>query len=812
MPGITMQRSLMAAAIVSAITAIPTAATHAQERRSTVIEEIIVTARKTEESIQDTPISIQAFGTRELESIGAYEPDAVANYTPNVRMQKQTSSQDNYSYSIRGVSSGETALAVEPTVGLYIDGIYIARSTGAAFDLVDLQRIEVLRGPQGTLFGRNTIGGAINVISEKPRGELAFKQLLSAGNYGYKRSQTTIDTPKFGDFSARLSHMYSEKDGWLKSSYNGSTLGDRESEAYRLALRWTPTDTLTADYTYDRSERENNSSLEQFAHIRDTYASPSSGTYGGPLYQQAQQYASQHRRNRIPVTVDDRDSFSDITGHSLTVEWQANDDLTIKSITAYREWRSGVDSTNFGAIVADGTTLFDLAATIGSVLGGGGPVAIPAGQITPLFGASRRSSQNQFTQELQFVGSALDERLQYNAGLYYFEEKAKEDNPQRFILPTYVLFNSASLIPLQGAVFPELPNNGFGTSMVTGSPFAYSTDNQSYAVYGQFTYTVIDDLDVTLGLRYTWDKKKTTLTQNFSDLGHIATISDNDSWTQFNPSLTIDYQWTPDISTYFKIATGYRAGGYNARATTTTSFRSPVDEEEIISYELGWKTDWLDRSLRFNGAIFYMDYDDRQIAQFEAGSGGASTNIFNAGSSSAEGVELDVIWIPLPGLRLTAGYGYLKVKYDEFITSRVDPVTAFPINPGVNEDISSDASRYLYAPEHSAVLAADYEFEPWSFGQFSVRVDATYVDDFVYHPQLNLYDGTKAHHLINARATLANIPLGPDGRLKVSAWGKNLENKKYREFGIDFGTLGFAVNTYNEPRAWGLDFVYEYNR
>src|SRR5690606_25991054 len=264
------------------------------------------TARKTEESIQDTPISIQAFSTKDLESIGAYEADAVANYTPNVRMQKQTSSQDNYSYSIRGVSSGETALAVEPTVGLYIDGIYIARSTGAAFDLVDLQRIEILRGPQGTLFGRNTIGGAINIISEKPRGELAFKQLLAAGNYGYKRSQTTIDTPSFGNFSAKLSHMYSEKDGWLKSVYTGDTLGDRVSEAYRLALRWTPTEDLVADYTYDRSERENNSSLEQFSHIRDVYADPASPFYGGPLYQQARDLSSQKRLSRIPVTVSDR--------------------------------------------------------------------------------------------------------------------------------------------------------------------------------------------------------------------------------------------------------------------------------------------------------------------------------------------------------------------------------------------------------------------------------------------------------------------------------------------------------------------------
>ncbi len=779
--------SLMAAAVATVSLTALSPQVHAQ--RAAVIEEIIVTARKTEESIQDTPISIQAFSTRDLEQIGAFEADAIANFTPNVRMQKQTSSLDNYSYSIRGVSSGETALAVEPTVGLYMDGVYIARSTGAAFDLVDLQRIEVLRGPQGTLFGRNTIGGAINIITEKPRGDFAFKQLLSFGNYGYRRSQTTLDTPKIGDFAFKLSHMYSEKEGWMRSSINGERLGDRESEAYRLAVRWTPTDDITVDYAFDRSERENNPSLEQFAKVRDLHVA-----LGGNAYEQAAALASQNRRlSRIPVSVSNpRDSFSDIDGHALTLEWYVSPELTIKSITSYREWRSGVDNTNFGSIVADGATLFDITTF----------APVPAGTLVPLFGASRRSEQDQFTQEFQFVGSTLDDRLFFNVGLYYFEEQAKERNPQRFILPS-------ALAQLDGVFGP-------GTSVWLNSPdFAYATDNKSYAIYGQFTYTVFDDLDLTLGLRYTRDEKETTLTQVFRDPvfgpgGALLTIKDDESWTKFNPSFTADYRWTPDLSTYFKVATGYRAGGYNVRATTTASFANPVDEENLISYEIGWKSDWLDRSLRVNGAIFYMDYDDRQIAAFEAGLGGASTNILNAGKSSSEGLEVDVIWIPTPGLRLTAGYGYLKVKYDEFNTGVVDPVTGLPT--GVNADISSFAAQNLYAPKHSAAVSAEYEFEPFRFGTLTLRVDGTYVDDFVYHPQLNLYDGTKSHHLINARATLADIPAGRDGSLRVAAWGRNLENKKYKEFGIDFGTLGFAVNTWNEPRAFGIDIVYEYNR
>lgn len=800
-PGAIARPSLIAAAIATAIGG--SSPLYAQER-STVIEEIIVTARKTEESIQETPISIAAFSTRDLEKLGAYEAGDVGKYTPNVRIQKQTSSQDNYAFSIRGVSSGETSLSVEPTVGLYQDGIYIARSTGAAFDIADLQRIEVLRGPQGTLFGRNTIGGAINVITEKPRGELAFKQFLSAGNRGYFRSQTTIDTPKVGDFSAKLSYLYTEKEQALKSIYTGGTLGEAESEAWRLAVRWTPTDTLTIDYAYDKSDRENQSSLEQLSFVRPLHV-----FLGGPAYAQAAGFSSDKRLSHLPVSHDDKSSDSDIDGSALTVEWQLAEDTTFKSITSYREWKSGVKDTDFGSIVADGATLFDLDASLISIGTVGTPTPVPTGTIVPLFGASRESAQHQWTQEFQLVGTLFDERLTYNTGLYYFREKANEFNPQQLLLPTTIALAS----PPASVLLPLFPANGFGTSVLIRQPFfKYSTDNESWAAYGQFTYAFTPEFDVSLGLRYTIDDKETTLRQNFRDIG-LATITDDDNWANFSPSVTFKYQWSDEISTYFKVASGYRAGGYNARSTTVDSFRSPVDEEELISYELGIKSDLLDRSLRINAALFHLEYTDRQIAQFEAGSGGASTRIVNAGESTTDGLELDITYIPLPGLKLMLNYGWLDVEYQEFITGVVDPVTGFPEQgPNSVRDISDNANENLYAPEHTAAFIAEYEFEPWSFGQFSMRADVTYSDEFTFHPQFTLYDRVDDYYLVNARATLADIPAGKDGRLRIAAWGKNLENKHYREFGIDFGSLGFAVNTYGELRSWGIDVTYEFNR
>ena len=773
--------------LVSAILAATHLSAQPADNRSAEIEEVIVTAQKVEESLQDTPVSVAAFSQDDLEQIGVSEARDVAKFTPNLTMRKQTASQDNYAIAIRGVSSGETALAIDPTVGIYHDGVYIARSTGAAFDIVDLQRIEVLRGPQGTLFGRNTIGGAVNIITQKPKGEFAFKQGVTYAARDSRRYHTTIDTPAIGNFAAKISFLRTAYDGEYKSLYTGEQLGQGESNAARLAVNWTPSETFSMDYTYDMSERENNPNTQQLSFVRPGHAAA-----GGAILKQAAAYADEDRISHLAVRNSDDDvAHSDIDGHSITAEWDWSESLTLKWIASYREWDSGTVATDFGSFRSDGATVFDGS---GRFVPGSNPVAIapiPAGTLVPVFDAYRDSFQKQHTQELQFIGNALDNRLSYITGLYYFEEQAEEDNPQFFTL-------AGGLVG-----YPS------GIDVFFASPFfAYETDNSSWAAFGQFTYNIMTDLDVTLGLRYTEDEKETTLTNRFGT--SVQTFVDDDSWTKFNPSLTVDYRWNEQISTYAKVATGYRSGGYNVRSSSESDFRTPFDEEDIVSYEIGWKSDLLNRSLRLNGAIFYLEYTDRQIAQFSAGSGGASTVIVNAGESNTTGLELEGVWQATQGLRVIASYGYLDLEYDEFITGEVNRVTGFPT--GVNRDISDVANTNLYSPEHSGSVAEEYEIAPWSFGQLRLRADAYYTDEISFHPQYDLYDESDEHHVVNARATLADIPMGNNGTLKLSAWGKNLENKEYRDFGIDFGSLGIVTNTYAPLRSWGLDIVYEFNR
>ncbi len=798
-----LRHTLMASAIAAV------ASTHSFAQGSMALEEVIVTAQKRSASLQDTPISVAAFGQEELVAMGVNDIGHVAQYTANLQIDRQPSSLDNVGFSIRGVGTGETSLLNENTVGMYVDGVYIARSTGSVFDIVDLERIEVLRGPQGTLYGRNTIGGAINVISEKPLDEFGVKQIFTAGNRGLFRSKTTVDTGQLGDmFSAKFAYNYAEHDGLVENSVHGNELGANDSTAYRIALRLTPTDKFTADYTYDNSERQSNSALSQIVATR-----PPNNQIGGAITNAATAFASQDRLSALPMAfAPDEDGNSDIEMHTLTLEWDINDNLTLKSITADREWDSGTTGTDFGSFQSDGATVLqDPTIAPGQF--------VPEGEYVSVFLAQRQSDNEQFTQEFQLLGDAFDEKLQFTLGLYYFEEESNEDNPQSFVLPATFAYGSQPPA-LQGFLCADFvsPAPCFGKDVILSSPiFQYGSDNESTAAYGQFTYSFTDALDLTVGIRYTEDEKEAYLRNSriVDAEGNVITSVGDDKWDNTSGSFTANYAWNDDVRTYFTFSQGYRAGGFGARASSEEDFKLGFDEETVTNYELGLKSDWMDSRVRVNAAIFYMEYDDAQVNSFKAGEGGASSVVSNAGELEIKGAELELTAQITEGLRLMFNYGYTDAEYKEYITGRVDPVTALP-DPSEdadelgNEDIS-DVAIVGRTPEHNGSLILSYDFQPFSWGQMNMRVDATYRDEMTFHAQQNLYDSTEDQTLINARLTLSQMEvLG--GNLMLSAWGKNLTDEEYREWGIDFGTLGFAIDSFKEKRSYGLDITYEFGR
>lgn len=596
-----------------------------------VIEEVVVTAQKKAESMQDTPIAITAFTSESLEKMGIKNAADVGDYTPNATITPSMGSKFNIRMNIRGQATAEPSLTIDPKVGIYLDGAYIARNSGAVFDIVDLERIEVLRGPQGTLWGKNTTGGAVNMVTIKPKCEFGFKQQLTAGNYGLYRSVTTLDTPALADVSARLTYMLKGEDGWATNDYPGSEedLGSEDTEAYRVALRWDAADNLSFDYSYDRTNGEAVSIPVQVAEVNAASAVPEttlrfsdSTVITGNAFAQMQGIADgKNRQDKFTIDNMGKEHI-DIAGHNLTATWDI-DALQIKSISAYREYDSIVTALNTSGGAYSG---FEP---------GGNEVSLPA------FHSNGDKSQHQFSQEFQLLGSAMDGQLGYILGLYYFDESGTEINP--WTISTYVSSIDAVYLVDTG-VF-------------------YDTTSESNAVFGQLDYDLNESWNFVVGLRYTEDKKS---------IDHLNFDEEkSDKWSKTTGGFTANYRLDDDILFYAKIAQGYAAGVFSAGPIRDIEFVTAAEPEELTTYELGMKSQLMDGRVQFNGALFYNDADNLQVTTFK---GVTKTRVTeNSGKSDGQGLELDLIALLTENLMLNATYGYLDIDFDDPLRQQGSP-------------------------------------------------------------------------------------------------------------------------------------------
>ncbi len=727
----------------------------------TVLEEVIVTAQKKAESLQDTPIAITAFGSDALEQRQAFGVADVGEYTPNATMTQSLGSSYNIRMNIRGLGTAEPSLAVDPKVGIYLDGVYIARNAGAVFDVVDLERMEVLRGPQGTLWGKNTTGGAVNMITAKPSGEWGFKQLLSTGNDGYYRATTTINTQEWAGLSAKLNVMYKGTDGWQDNTANTGkqNLGEDDTSAIHLALAW-QSDIFSADYTYDRTDSKATPLALQVGTVNAAAQSPTVPTLnasngsridGNPFYQMLAIADNNNRKDKFDL-INQGSETLDASGHSLTLSAQL-DHVEFKSITSYRKYKSDFLDGNH----IDGGTYY------GTAAGDTDPSWLPAFWTTGL------KHQNQVSQEFQAIGDALNERLNYVLGLYYFNENGKESNPW------IATFNTTSFL---------LDPNEASTNIFYPDQYGnfYRIKSESRAIYGQLTYDLTDRLSLTFGSRYSNDEKELTLTTEDPLL--TATEKADHGWTETTFTGIIDYVVTDDMNVYFKVAEGYASGLFNpgvidrnpTNPITTEGALTPVDPEETTAYEIGIKSMWLDQRLQFNGAVFYNDNDNLQITDFVDG----IRVSFNSGSSDAKGVELEIVALLTEGLTMDASYGYLNMDFD-------------------------DRARSQGSPKNTGTVGIQYELG-MNFGLLTTRVDATYTDES-YFSSTNRSVSADDRTLLNGRITLSEVEL-PTGQLQFALWGRNLTDEEYKIHGAGFA--GYNAYTWGNPRSYGFDAIYEF--
>jgi iron complex outermembrane receptor protein len=746
-----------------------------QTQRTGGIETMTITAEKRESPLQETPVAVSAFSGAQLQTLSIETSQDIAVFTPGLVSSKASNTNNSLALFGRGVGAADNNPLVDPKVGLYVDGAYNSQGHGSMFNLFDIERVEVLRGPQGTLYGRNTTGGAINIITRKPGPEFGYKASALVGSYGQLDVKGTLNVPLIGEsLLGRFSFARTQHQPFYENKFpGGDDYDDNDAKGFRAALRWLTTEDLTVDYTFDWIDTDEHDPLFM---LQTTCASACIQGFVGPT--QGLQaglatmpiYIRQHKGD----TFNDGDMFNrfDIKGHAIDAQYELTQDVMLKSITTWRSvnWK--------GANDLDGTPF-------------------------NLFHSGVDSKSHNFMEELQLIGSALDTKFEYVMGANWYQQIARDE-----------AFSDQ---------FIDCPNctAGFPTSQTSGTDF----NNYAYAGFGQFTYHLTDKLSATGGVRYTTERKRveydlcagdpsrTTANQSGRVFENCvlaiaptpAQLTDADFAARFNgwsPMARLAYDWTEALMTYVTWARGYQAGGFSPRpsgaalALTT----APFDEENLFSWEAGMKARWFANQLETNIAGYYNKFKDQQITTFVPGSGTA-TVINNAGESRIRGYEIELTGAPnmIPGLLVKLTHDWTNAEFVEFIG--VD-------NFGNPADLA-DIRNFGHIPKRKYSGLVSYSFAPQDWGELVLT--GTFAREgpksWLGIPIQDAATKSSSYTRYDARIDLNNA-FGMEG-VRLSAIGKNLSDRNYDCCqGIDFGF--WQAGGFGNPRQLQFEVGYEF--
>jgi len=798
----------------------------AQSRGSSLIEEVVVTARKREESLQDAPLAVTALTAEQLDFRGLSDIENLDQFTPNLVLKTSPtySNVTNAAAYIRGIGQNDFTPAIDPGVGMYVDGVYLGRSVGAILNLVDLERIEVLRGPQGTLFGRNTIGGAIVLYSKKPNEEFGGKVDLKYGKDNRINVRGTVNVPLTDNLFSRFSVASFSQDGYVKRVSDGTDFGDDDTIAARIGLRWLPNDNLDINFAADYSrDRENGSPalLTGYQPISLGLAAgggPSQHTAantiaaqlatGGPAsfvggeffdvthpsgfpFQALACEAPSNTNNPLCANSSFFDDGSknknfgtdptfaelDVWGASLTIDWEINDTLAVKSISAWREFDGHFEGDQ------DGT-----------------PVRVS--YLIDIY------EHEQFSQELQLLGTSFDDRLDWIIGGYFFNEQGKNINPVRF-----------SQVNIQSGGHYE---------------------NEAWAVFGQGNWHINDQLDLTLGLRYTEDSKDYLPDQFFEAFpigplpftcpaglpappAAVCGVGDRvlpfetvtRETTEFVPMVNLSYRWNEGLMTYLMYSEGFKSGGYTQRIFPPEPSLPGFEPEFVKSYEVGLKYDGWDNRLRFNLAFFFTDYTDVQLLTTDPSRLGPF--VTNAGDAEVTGLEMETVVNPAEGWYISGSVGMQDPEW----TSLNDTVVGLTLD-----------SRFQFVSKWTTNVQIYKEIPIGNWGFLTPRLEWSYRTKWGTNtaglPRENgateavnvgplagvpLSFGVANPNLLNDELHLLNASVRWDVKdtgLSLNAGIDNITHEQYQVFGNYQDAFGFTQQTFHRGREWYISGSLEF--
>ena len=770
------------------------------------LSEIIVTAQKREQSLQDVPVSITALDENFLAANRVTTGRDLDALVPNLMVRQQFGASGLPIYTIRGAVAGSTAAGGDRGVAVYIDGVYLATANGSLFEIADLERIEVLRGPQGTLFGRNATGGAISFVTREPSDEFGVRQSVTVGNYGQIRSLTTVNTGTFGAFSAYVSYLHSELNGDIRNLAAGTTwdfspafggrnvtgrsaerLGNTNSDAVMAAVRFEPSGSFKAVYRFDWSDMDMSGEGIALAYVRPavrTLLATQDPARVTPITRKRPRAVN--AGNMVPTSVR-------AMGHNLTMQYLLTDALSIRNILAYRENRFNTkwtDISGVGVLINTGSAAF--AGVLGPALAGstiGQPVLI---QATTAIG-----SDKQFSNEFQVNFDS--DFVTLTAGAIYFRNKQLRSPAGE---------DSGIGRARSGAfrVYPNFTVPFAGQPLGTlGRPTTVTT--KSYAVFAQGEFHVTPELDLVGGIRYTKDKKNGIDQSNHSAVARtILPVDYSDSEVTY--SLGANYKVAQQILVYGKYSTGYISGGALAQID--------YGPERAKSWEAGVKATWLDNRLRTNLAVFDTKYEDIQ-----ATIGGTiltpprpeiTLAVGNLGSAKVRGFELETQLAPADGIELSAGVGYTDFKFTEI--SPLLTIGNAEILPQNRPDWTLNLSgQYTTEPLFDQVTLTARLDGNWRSKYFAAvnvplvsgpLVPATSVGFFPASEQAIYRDAIRLgnYWLVNGRVSLDGFSLG-GAEASVALWAKNLFDEDAPSFALSLVTVvGYQ---FERARTVGVD-------